>query len=64
MKILDAYVEGINEYIAQAARGEVPLPAGFADLGIKAPGAVAARPTWWPRCRPSARCSAPAAAAR
>ena len=29
VKILDAYVEGINEYIALAARGEVPLPAGL-----------------------------------
>ena len=37
VKILDAYVEGINEYIALGARGEVPLPSGFADLGIKAP---------------------------
>ena len=38
MEILDAYVAGINAYIAEAERGEVPLPAGFADLGLGAPG--------------------------
>ena len=35
--ILEAYVKGINEYIAAGARGEVPLPAGLADLGLGAP---------------------------
>jgi acyl-homoserine lactone acylase PvdQ len=35
--ILEAYVAGINEYIATAARGEAPLPAGLADLGIASP---------------------------
>jgi acyl-homoserine lactone acylase PvdQ len=37
VSILDNYVEGINEYIADAARGEVPLAPGFNQLGIKAP---------------------------
>ncbi|HEV2811921.1 MAG TPA: penicillin acylase family protein, partial [Solirubrobacteraceae bacterium] len=35
--ILEAYVAGINEYVATAARGEAPLPAGLADLGITSP---------------------------
>ena len=38
LKILDAYVAGVNAYIAEAERGEVPLPAGFSDLGLGAPG--------------------------
>ena len=38
LKILDAYVAGINAYIAEAERGEVPLPAGFAELGLGPPG--------------------------
>jgi acyl-homoserine lactone acylase PvdQ len=38
LKILDAYVAGINAYIAEAARGEAPLPAGFSDLGLGPPG--------------------------
>lgn len=37
VRILEEYVKGINEYIALAAHGEVPLPAGFADLGVSAP---------------------------
>lgn len=36
-RIIESYVDGINEYIALGARGEVPLPAGLSDLGIKAP---------------------------
>jgi acyl-homoserine lactone acylase PvdQ len=36
-RIIESYVDGINEYIALGARGEVPLPAGLADLGIKVP---------------------------
>ena len=35
--ILDAYVAGINEYIASAQKGEAGLPAGFAELGLGAP---------------------------
>ena len=38
LKILDAYVAGVNAYIAEAERGEVPLPAGFSDLGLGPPG--------------------------
>jgi acyl-homoserine lactone acylase PvdQ len=38
LKILDGYVAGINAYIAEAARGEVPLPAGFSELGLGSPG--------------------------
>lgn len=37
VRILEAHVEGINEYIAMGARGEVPLPKGLADLGVKVP---------------------------
>jgi acyl-homoserine lactone acylase PvdQ len=37
IEILNGYVEGINAFIAEAERGEVPLPAGLSDLGIKAP---------------------------
>lgn len=37
LRILDSYVAGINEYIALGVRGEVPLPAGLADLGIVSP---------------------------
>jgi acyl-homoserine lactone acylase PvdQ len=33
----EAYVAGINEYIAAGVRGEVPLPAGLSDLGIEVP---------------------------
>jgi acyl-homoserine lactone acylase PvdQ len=33
----EAYVAGINEYLAAGARGEVPLPAGLSDLGIEVP---------------------------
>ena len=43
LKILDGYVAGINAYIAEAERGEVPLPAGFADLGPRPARPVAAR---------------------
>jgi acyl-homoserine lactone acylase PvdQ len=32
-----AYVDGINEYLAAGARGEVPLPAGLSDLGVDVP---------------------------
>ena len=35
--MLEAYVAGINEYVALAVRGEVPLPAGLSDLGIESP---------------------------
>ena len=35
--MLDEYVKGINAYIAEAERGEVPLPLGLSDLGIAAP---------------------------
>jgi acyl-homoserine lactone acylase PvdQ len=35
--MLDEYVKGINAYIAEAERGEVPLPLGLSDLGIGAP---------------------------
>lgn len=35
--ILDEYVKGINAYIAESERGEVPLPTGFAEMGIAAP---------------------------
>ena len=38
LKILDGYVAGVNAYIAEAERGEVPLPAGLAELGLGAPG--------------------------
>ena len=38
VRIIDAYVAGVNEYIAQSQKGEVPLPAGFAELGLGAPG--------------------------
>jgi acyl-homoserine lactone acylase PvdQ len=34
----EAYVAGINEYIAAGVRGEVPFPAGLSDLGIELPG--------------------------
>ena len=37
VRIIDAYVAGVNEYIAQAQKGEVPLPGGFAELGLKGP---------------------------
>jgi acyl-homoserine lactone acylase PvdQ len=33
----EAYVAGINEYIAAGIRGEVPFPAGLSDLGLEAP---------------------------
>jgi acyl-homoserine lactone acylase PvdQ len=32
LKILDGYVAGINAYKAEAARGEVPAPAGVSDF--------------------------------
>jgi acyl-homoserine lactone acylase PvdQ len=35
--MLEEYVKGINAYIAEAERGEVPLPLGLSDLGIGAP---------------------------
>jgi acyl-homoserine lactone acylase PvdQ len=35
---LDEYVAGINHYLAEAARGEVPIPQGLADLGVELPG--------------------------
>src|SRR5439155_5014864 len=31
------YVDGINEYISESERGEVPVPSGFAELGLKGP---------------------------
>lgn len=37
VKILDEYVKGVNAYIAESERGEVPLPSGFSELGIAAP---------------------------
>lgn len=35
--ILENFVEGINEYIADAAQGEVPLPASLNQAGVKVP---------------------------
>ncbi len=37
VRILQSYVDGVNEYIALGARGEVPLPAGLSDLGLTSP---------------------------
>ena len=37
VRIIDAYVAGVNEYVAQVQKGELPLPAGFAELGLKSP---------------------------
>ena len=37
VKMVEAYVQGVNAYIAEAERGEVPLPAGFSELGITTP---------------------------
>jgi acyl-homoserine lactone acylase PvdQ len=37
VKMLEAYVQGINAYIAESERGEVPLPTGFAELGVRSP---------------------------
>ena len=37
VQIIDAYVAGVNEYIAQSQKGLVELPAGFAELGLDAP---------------------------
>ena len=37
VQIIDAYVAGVNEYITQAQKGEVPLPVGFAELGLGPP---------------------------
>ena len=37
VRIIDAYVAGVNEYVAQVQKGELPLPAGFAELGLQSP---------------------------
>ena len=37
VRILENYVAGINQYIAESQRGEVPLPGGFAELGVAGP---------------------------
>jgi acyl-homoserine lactone acylase PvdQ len=42
-QLLYDYVEGINAYLTDAARGEVPLPTGLAELGITVPAPY--RPT-------------------
>lgn len=38
VRMIDGYVAGINEYIAGAGRGELPLPPGLSALGLSAPG--------------------------
>jgi len=39
VNILDAYVQGVNQYIAESQRGTVPVPSGLAQLGLQAPRA-------------------------
>jgi len=38
LRILDGYVAGINAYLLEAERGEVPLPSGLSELGLGVPG--------------------------
>lgn len=37
VRMLGHYVDGINDYLAEAEKGSVPMPAGLADLGITSP---------------------------
>ena len=60
-RMVEEYAEGMNQYLIEAARGEVPLPPALADTA-SACRRRGRRATSSPRSRPCARCSAPAAA--